>query len=107
VIDGLVGRGATVKAYDPVAMPEARRVFEGVARLSFVDHAGDALAGSDALVIVTEWKEFKSPDFDQIKGSLKQPVVIDGRNIYDPALMDSLGIEYAGIGRSGSRFQGK
>jgi UDPglucose 6-dehydrogenase len=101
VIDGLLRRGATVKAYDPVAMPEARRVFEGVAGLSFVDHAGDALVGSDALVIVTEWKEFKSPDFDQIKNALKQPVVIDGRNLYEPALMGSLGIEYVGIGRAG------
>jgi UDPglucose 6-dehydrogenase len=100
VVAGLLRRGATIKAYDPVAMDEARRVFEGTPGLSFVESASDALAGSDALVIVTEWKEFKSPDFDQIKASLKQPVVIDGRNLYEPSLMTALGIEYSAIGRS-------
>jgi UDPglucose 6-dehydrogenase len=61
------------------------------------------LQGADALVIITEWKEFKSPDFDTLKASLKQPVVFDGRNLYDPALMHALGIEYVGIGRSSLR----
>ncbi|MBX3621815.1 MAG: UDP-glucose/GDP-mannose dehydrogenase family protein [Rhizobacter sp.] len=99
VIAELVRRGATVKAYDPVAMNEARRVLEGTRGLSFVDNQTDALKGSDALVIVTEWKEFKSPDFDAIKDLLKQPRIFDGRNLYEPALMASLGIEYFGIGR--------
>ena len=92
-------RGATIKAYDPVAMPEAKRVLEGTKGLTFVDNQTQALEGADALVIITEWKEFKSPDFDSIKSLLKQPVVIDGRNLYEPAFMRSLGIEYASIGR--------
>ena len=68
--------------------------------LSFVDNQTEALQGSDALCIVTEWKEFKSPDFDSIKALLKHPAVFDGRNLYEPALMQSLGIEYHGIGRA-------
>jgi UDPglucose 6-dehydrogenase len=100
VIAELAKRGAKVKAYDPVAMTEARRVLEGVQGLDFVDNQTQALEGSDALVIITEWKEFKSPDFDAIKSMLKQPVVIDGRNLYEPALMRALGIEYSGIGRA-------
>ena len=100
VIAELVKRGATIKAYDPVAMPEGKRVLEGVKGLSFVDNQTQALEGSDALVIITEWKEFKSPDFDAIKSMLKQPVVIDGRNLYEPAFMRTLGIEYASIGRA-------
>ena len=100
VIAELAKRGATVKAYDPVAMPEARRVLEGVNGVRFVENQTQALEGSDALVIITEWKEFKSPDFDAIKSMLKQPVVIDGRNLYEPAFMRTLGIEYSGIGRA-------
>ena len=100
VIAELATRGATVKAYDPVAMPEARRVLEGVNGVRFVENQTQALEGSDALVIITEWKEFKSPDFDAIKSMLKQPVVIDGRNLYEPAFMRTLGIEYSGIGRA-------
>jgi UDPglucose 6-dehydrogenase len=75
-------------------------VLEGVTGISFVDNQTQALEGSDALVIITEWKEFKSPDFDAIKTMLKQPVVIDGRNLYEPPLMRALGIEYSGIGRN-------
>ena len=101
VIAELVKRGATIKAYDPVAITEARRVMEGTKGLTFVDNQTKALEGSDALVIITEWKEFKSPDFDAIKALLKQPVVIDGRNLYDPAFMRTLGIEYMSIGRPG------
>ncbi|MBW8829791.1 MAG: UDP-glucose/GDP-mannose dehydrogenase family protein [Burkholderiales bacterium] len=100
VIAELARRGAKLKAYDPVAIPEARRVMSDVPGLSFVDNQAQALEGSDALVVLTEWKEFKSPDFELIKSSLKQPVVIDGRNLYDPDLMLALGIEYTGIGRS-------
>ncbi len=101
VIAELVKRGATIKAYDPVAVTEAKRVMEGTKGLTFVDNQTKALEGSDALVIITEWKEFKSPDFDAIKALLKQPVVIDGRNLYDPAFMRTLGIEYMSIGRPG------
>jgi UDPglucose 6-dehydrogenase len=101
VIAELAKRGATIKAYDPVALTEAKRVMEGTKGLTFVDNQTKALEGSDALVIITEWKEFKSPDFDAIKALLKQPVVIDGRNLYDPAFMRTLGIEYMSIGRPG------
>ena len=101
IVAELVRRGATVQAYDPVAMDEARRVLEGVPGLSFMDNQAAALAGADALLVVTEWKEFRNPDFDAIKAALKQPVIFDGRNLYDPALMRMLGIEYRGIGRGG------
>ena len=99
VIAELARRGAALKAYDPVAMPNARQVLEGTRGLSFVDNLTQALEGSDALCIITEWKEFKSPDFDAIKAKLKRPMVFDGRNLYEPKLMHSLGIEYVGIGR--------
>jgi len=99
-VRGLLERGARVRAYDPVAGQEARRVFGATDGLSIIESAADALAGADALLIVTEWKEFKSPDFDQIKSLLAQPVIFDGRNLYDPALMRALGIEYRAIGRA-------
>jgi UDPglucose 6-dehydrogenase len=99
IIDALVRRGAAVRAYDPVAMDEARRVLEGTQRLSFVERADDALDGADALLLVTEWKEFRTPDFDRLRTALRQPVVFDGRNLWEPALMASFGLEYQGIGR--------
>ena len=99
LIADLIRRGAAVKAYDPVAMREAKRLFRETNGITFVESQVQALEGSDALVIVTDWKEFRSPDFDAIKSLLKQPVVVDGRNLYEPELMKSLGIEYTGIGR--------
>jgi UDPglucose 6-dehydrogenase len=99
VITELLKRGACVKAYDPVAIAETRRVLGLVERLTFVSNQIEVLDGSDALLIITEWKEFKSPDFGAIKQRLKQPVVFDGRNLYEPQLMCDLGIEYEGIGR--------
>ena len=99
IIAELARRGAAVRAYDPVAMPEARRVLEGTPNLHFAASQSEALTGADALVVVTEWKEFRNPDFDAIKAALKQPLIIDGRNIYDPALLALQGIEYSGIGR--------
>jgi UDPglucose 6-dehydrogenase len=99
VIAELLRRGATIKAYDPIAMDEAQRVLGHVEGLSFADSQLDALVGSDALVIVTEWKEFKSPDFDAIKATLKRALIVDGRNLYDPGLLRAKGIEYSGIGR--------
>jgi UDPglucose 6-dehydrogenase len=100
IVHELLRRGATVRAYDPVAGSEARRVFGDVPGLQIVDGAAQTLPGADALLIVTEWKEFKSPDFDAIRSQLKQPLVLDGRNLYDPALMKALGIEYSGVGRA-------
>jgi UDPglucose 6-dehydrogenase len=99
VIAELVRRGASVTAYDPVAMDEARRVLRELPRVDFAGNAAQALEGADALLVITEWKEFKSPDFDGIRGTLKQPVVFDGRNLYDPALVKTFGIEYYAIGR--------
>jgi UDPglucose 6-dehydrogenase len=99
IIDELTRRGAAVQAYDPVAMEEAGRVMAGLPRVSLVRTQADALVGADALVLVTEWKEFRNPDFDGIKAALKAPLIFDGRNIYDPQLMKLQGIEYHGIGR--------
>ena len=95
----LFAAGATVTAYDPAAMHEAKRVFGTEPRLKYVDKAMEALDGADALIIVTEWKEFRSADLDAIKGRLKAPVVIDGRNLYDPKFVRSQGVEYFPIGR--------
>jgi UDPglucose 6-dehydrogenase len=99
VIGQLTRRGATVRAYDPVAMAEAGRLLAGTPGLHFADHQSAALEGADALLIVTEWKEFRTPDFDHIKATLKQPLILDGRNLYDPALMREFGIDYVGVGR--------
>ncbi|KAB0663076.1 MULTISPECIES: UDP-glucose dehydrogenase family protein [Burkholderia] len=107
LIAALLGRGATVRAYDPVAIDEARRVFaldlgeapDALARLHFVDTQDAAVTAADALVIVTEWKEFRSPDFTRLKAELKAPVIFDGRNLYEPDAMAELGIDYHAIGR--------
>ncbi len=99
LMEGLWAAGARVRAYDPVAMGEARRIYGDRPDLELVEHAGDALAGADALTIVTEWQEFRSPDFDAIRDALRHPVIFDGRNLYEPALVKSFGLEYHGIGR--------
>ena len=99
VIADLLARGAEVRAYDPVAMDEAKRIFGSDPRVSFADSPSAALEGADALVIVTEWKEFRSPDFEEIKRRLKAPLIFDGRNLYDPAQMRAAGIQYHAIGR--------
>jgi UDPglucose 6-dehydrogenase len=99
ILAELFRRGATVAAYDPVAMDEARRIFGNEPRLAYVDRPMAALEGADALVIVTEWKEFRSPDFEAIRSELRHPVIFDGRNMYDTAVMKRAGLEYHGIGR--------
>jgi UDPglucose 6-dehydrogenase len=102
LISDLLEAGATITAYDPVAMTEARHIFVDEARLSFAESplaALDQCRPADALVIVTEWKEFRSPDFDQIKSRLKSPVILDGRNLYDAADVAGNGLEYYPIGR--------
>ena len=99
VIKDLLKAGATVTAYDPVAMPEARHCFPDEPALSYAESPTAALENADALVIVTEWKEFRSPDFEAIKAKLKTPLIFDGRNMYDPTLVRSQGIEYFPIGR--------
>jgi UDPglucose 6-dehydrogenase len=101
VVAALVRRGARVVAHDPVAMDEARRVFAmDASQLEFAPTPTDALEGADALIIVTEWKHFRSPDFARMKQLLKQPVVFDGRNLFNPRTVRNAGIEYHPIGRS-------
>jgi UDPglucose 6-dehydrogenase len=99
IIAELLRRGAMVQAYDPVAREEAERVMTDWAGLSFVDHQQRALQGADALLIVTEWKEFRTPDFDVMRETLKDRRVFDGRNLYEPALIRGFGLEYHAIGR--------
>jgi len=99
ILAELARRGARVVTYDPVAMPEARRAFGAVPWLSYASSPMEAVAGADALVIVTEWKEFRSPDFEAMRRSLKAPLIFDGRNMYDPSFVKDAGFEYFAIGR--------
>ena len=103
LIERLLNARAGVRAYDPVAMDETRRIYgqrEGNgAELTLCKSANAALEGADVLAIATEWTEFRSPDFDLIKSKLRQPVIFDGRNIYDPAFLERMGFTYYGVGR--------
>ena len=99
IIELLLARGAEIAAYDPVALSQARQVLGERPGLHLVEQATTALEGADALVIVTEWKEFRSPDFAHLAATLRQPVVFDGRNLFEPADMCALGLEYHAIGR--------
>jgi UDPglucose 6-dehydrogenase len=98
VIGSLIEAGARVRAFDPVATDNARKLLP--ASVQFCSNAYDAIEGADALVIVTEWNEFRHPDFDRIKKTLKSPLIFDGRNLYSPSQMKGLGFSYFGIGRS-------
>lgn len=100
VVRGLLDRGASVMAYDPVAMDEARRVFGTTARLAYANSPMDAVTKADALVVVTEWQEFRSPDFSELRRTLRQPLLFDGRNLFDPKEVRAAGLEYFGIGRA-------
>ncbi len=99
LIEALIEAGATVQAYDPVAMPEARHIYPDPDHLKLAGTALDAVNGADALAIVTEWREFRSPSWDVIKKQLKSPVVFDGRNLYDSTVLADHGIDYKAIGR--------
>jgi UDPglucose 6-dehydrogenase len=99
LIHDLLHAGATVTAYDPVAMVEAQGVFGNEDHLTYAKSPMVALQRADALVIVTEWKEFRSPDFSAIKNELRTPVIFDGRNLFDPSYVRSLGFDYLAIGR--------
>ncbi len=99
LIEDLLNAGANVAAHDPVAMPEARRRLGE--QVTFVESNYDALDGADALAIVTDWNEYRHPDFQRIKSSLRQPVIVDGRNLYGTAKMLELGFKYHSIGRVG------
>jgi UDPglucose 6-dehydrogenase len=94
--------GAKVRVYDPEAMEEARRVFGERDDLVFCESSYDALQGADALVVITEWKQFRSPDFARMREALGDAVVFDGRNLYEPAEIEAAGLSYYGIGRGRS-----
>jgi UDPglucose 6-dehydrogenase len=98
-MEALWAAGAKVRAYDPEAMGETKRLYPDQAGLELCDTAYGALDGADALVIMTEWQEFRSPDFDLMRAALSEPVIFDGRNLYDPVAMGGLGFTCYAIGR--------
>ena len=98
VIESLLAAGARVQAFDPEAMEEARKIFGD--RIQYTHRNYDALHGAAALVILTEWNEFRRPDFERVRNLLAVPVIFDGRNIYDPAELRRLGFKYYSIGRN-------
>ena len=100
IIDRLLQAGARVRAYDPVASAEAGRIYAGDQRFELARNAYEAVEGADALAIVTEWQEFRSPDFERLKQLLKTPLIFDGRNLYDPAMVGRFGLTYHAIGRA-------
>jgi UDPglucose 6-dehydrogenase len=99
VIADLLAAGAAVRGYDPAAGEQARKIFQDEKSVAVVDSAMAALEGADVLAIVTEWQEFRSPDFAAIRERLKTPAIFDGRNLYDPAALTAMGLEYYPIGR--------
>jgi UDPglucose 6-dehydrogenase len=99
VIESLCGAGATVQVYDPEALAEAKRIYGDNPRLKLCTSPQNALENADALVIVTEWKEFRSPDFDALNRTLRDRVIFDGRNMYEPAFVRRSGLAYYAIGR--------
>jgi UDPglucose 6-dehydrogenase len=102
LMEALWKAGAKVQAYDPVAMEECKRIYGDLPSLTLCDGKEETLNNADALVLVTEWNEFKSPNFDAIKKSLSQAVIFDGRNLFEPSLMQQLGFKYYAIGRGDS-----
>jgi len=102
LIEALLAEGAKVRAYDPVANDEARHLYPDAAGLEIVDDAYDAADGADALVLVTEWRQFRSPDFTRLKKLLKAPVLFDGRNLYEPLMVKRSGFAHYAIGRGAS-----
>ncbi len=101
-MEALWDAGARVRAYDPEALEATRHLYPDNDALTLCETAHDAVTGADALAIVTEWQEFRSPDFTYIKQELKEPVIFDGRNLYDPTMVEDLGLAYYGIGRGRS-----
>jgi UDPglucose 6-dehydrogenase len=100
VIEGLNRRGAAVSAYDPVAIPQAQKIFSGNKQISFSAGLYDGLDNSDGLIVVTEWKQFRNPDYDQIRTMLREPVIFDGRNVFDPGIVCQHGLDYYSVGRA-------
>ena len=105
IVRELARRGAKLQVHDPVAMPQARDVLQGVPGVTFAADQTAALVGADALLIATEWREYRSPDFEFIRGALKQPLIFDGRNLFDPAAVKAQGIEYCAVGRGDSVYR--
>jgi UDPglucose 6-dehydrogenase len=103
LIEELLAGGATVSAYDPIAMTAAKKEFADLKGVTYAESPQAALEGADALAVVTEWKEFRSPDFQAIKAQLKTPAVFDGRNLYDPEELKRVGLEYYPVGRAQAR----
>ena len=99
IIETLTELGAKIKVFDPAAMENCKKLYSDQSNLSFCKHRDQALEGSDALIVATEWKAFRSPDFSIMKELLKAPVIFDGRNLYDPAELEQLGFSYYAIGR--------
>ena len=99
LIESLLSAGASVRAYDPQALHTARQLYDNTPGLVLCEDRNDALAGASALVVVTEWNEFRSPDFKAVKTALEHAMIFDGRNLYDPARLADLGFDYIGIGR--------
>jgi len=106
LMESLWQAGARVRAYDPEAMDETRRIYGERADLELVEHQDEALEGADALAICTEWKPFRVPDFEVMASRLTRPLIFDGRNLYDPEHVEELGFTYYGIGRGESIKQG-
>jgi UDPglucose 6-dehydrogenase len=107
LIEALWAAGATVRAYDPEAREETHRIYGERANLVLCDSAYHAVDGADVLAIVTEWKAFRSPDFARIRDVLKEPAIFDGRNLYDPVVVEEAGLAYYGIGRGRSLQVGR
>ncbi len=99
ILEALIDAGASIKAFDPEAMEEAKRIYGDKTGLTLVKNAEEALQGSDALIVVTEWKNFWSPDFELLKNTLKDKVIFDGRNLYQPDMIERTGLQYYAIGR--------
>jgi UDPglucose 6-dehydrogenase len=97
VIEGLLKAGATVRTYDPVAMPNARTALP--ASVTYCDSPYEAAAGADAVALVTEWNEFKFLNLERLRAAMRRPVIVDGRNVWEPERMRRLGFEYHSIGR--------
>jgi UDPglucose 6-dehydrogenase len=104
ITEGLLARGASVAVHDPEALAEARKFFGE--RVTYHRFNYDALSGADALLVVTEWNEFRRPDFERMKALLKTPIIIDGRNVYDPDVMEEHGFTYLAMGRRPVRAAG-
>jgi UDPglucose 6-dehydrogenase len=104
VIEDLLSAGATVVAHDPVAMHEGKRRLDD--RIEFADSSYEALRNADALAILTDWNEYRHPDFERMRSLLRRPLVVDGRNLYAPEKMKQLGFDYQSIGRGGESVAG-